>query len=52
MAGPSNPHRRLPTSALAERGISDEAKWEAGKEEEAHGLMPDGAVIRGGFPRI
>ena len=45
MAGPSNPHRRLPTSALAERGISDEAKWEAGKEEEAHGLMPDGAVI-------
>ncbi|WP_425056845.1 Fe/S-dependent 2-methylisocitrate dehydratase AcnD [Pseudomonas abyssi] len=45
MAGPSNPHRRLPTSALAERGISDEAKWEAGKAEEAHGLMPDGAVI-------
>jgi len=45
MAGPSNPHRRLPTSALAERGISDEAKWEAGKGEEAQGLMPDGAVI-------
>ena len=45
MAGPSNPHRRLPTSALAERGIADEAKLEAGKAEEAQGLMPDGAVI-------
>ncbi|AOE86226.1 aconitate hydratase [Pseudomonas sp. TCU-HL1] len=45
MAGPSNPHRRLPTSALAERGIADEAKLEAGKAEEADGLMPDGAVI-------
>nr|WP_197432138.1 Fe/S-dependent 2-methylisocitrate dehydratase AcnD [Pseudomonas composti] len=45
MAGPSNPHRRLPTSALAERGISDETKLQAGKGEEAQGLMPDGAVI-------
>ncbi|MBA1262141.1 Fe/S-dependent 2-methylisocitrate dehydratase AcnD [Stutzerimonas stutzeri] len=45
MAGPSNPHRRLPTSALHERGIADEAKLEAGKAEEAEGLMPDGAVI-------
>ncbi|WP_066097855.1 Fe/S-dependent 2-methylisocitrate dehydratase AcnD [Xanthomonas massiliensis] len=45
MAGPSNPHRRLPTSALAERGIADEAKLDAGKAEEAQGLMPDGAVI-------
>ncbi len=45
MAGPSNPHRRLPTSALAERGIADEAKLQAGKVEEAEGLMPDGAVI-------
>ena len=45
MAGPSNPHRRLPTSALAERGIADEAKLQAGKGEEAQGLMPDGAVI-------
>jgi 2-methylcitrate dehydratase (2-methyl-trans-aconitate forming) len=43
MAGPSNPHRRLPTSALAERGIAghlDEAL-----AEEAKGLLPDGAVI-------
>ena len=38
MAGPSNPHKRLPTSALAERGI-------AGKWEETPGQMPDGAVI-------
>jgi iron-sulfur-dependent 2-methylisocitrate dehydratase len=45
MAGPSNPHRRLPTSALHERGIADEAKLAAGKAEEAEGLMPDGAVI-------
>lgn len=45
MAGPSNPHRRLPTSALAERGIADEAKLQEGKGEEAQGLMPDGAVI-------
>ncbi len=45
MAGPSNPHRRLPTSALQERGIADEAKLEAAKAEEAQGLLPDGAVI-------
>ena len=45
MAGPSNPHRRLPVSDLAERGIADEAKLESGKGEEAQGLMPDGAVI-------
>jgi aconitate hydratase len=38
MAGPSNPHRRLPTSELASRGVAGE--W---KEEE--GAMPDGAVI-------
>lgn len=38
MAGPSNPHKRLPTTALAERGIA--ARW-----EEVPGQMPDGAVI-------
>lgn len=38
LAGPSNPHRRLPTSQLAQRGI-------AGKWEEKTGEMPDGAVI-------
>lgn len=45
MAGPSNPHKRLPTSALAERGIADASKREAGQQDEAQGLMPDGAVI-------
>ncbi|MBQ5948815.1 Fe/S-dependent 2-methylisocitrate dehydratase AcnD [Massilia sp. ST3] len=38
IAGPSNPHKRVPTSELAERGI-------AGKVENEPGLMPDGAVI-------
>ncbi len=38
MAGPSNPHRRLPTSDLSERGIAKE--W-----TETEGEMPDGAVI-------
>lgn len=38
IAGPSNPHRRVPTSELAERGIS-------GVVENEEGLMPDGAVI-------
>ncbi|KAG1255825.1 hypothetical protein G6F68_010073 [Rhizopus microsporus] len=45
MAGPSNPHKRVATAELAERGIADEAKLEAGKAEQAQGLMPDGAVI-------
>ncbi|MEB0136301.1 Fe/S-dependent 2-methylisocitrate dehydratase AcnD [Actimicrobium sp. CCC2.4] len=38
VAGPSNPHKRVPTSELAARGI-------AGKVENEPGLMPDGAVI-------
>ncbi|EJG0937220.1 Fe/S-dependent 2-methylisocitrate dehydratase AcnD [Vibrio parahaemolyticus] len=38
MAGPSNPHRRLPTSELAQRGIS-------GAWEEKEGELPGGAVI-------
>ena len=38
LAGPSNPHRRLPTSELTQRGIA-----KAWKKEE--GLLPDGAVI-------
>lgn len=43
MAGPSNPHRRLPTNELQKRGITantvvpDLANWK--------GHMPDGAVI-------
>ncbi|MEC9408476.1 MAG: Fe/S-dependent 2-methylisocitrate dehydratase AcnD [Pseudomonadota bacterium] len=39
LAGPSNPHRRLPTSDLAARDIA--APWEM----PADGSMPDGAVI-------
>jgi len=38
IAGPSNPHNRVPTSDLAARGIS-------GVVENEPGLMPDGAVI-------
>ncbi|MEX3959593.1 Fe/S-dependent 2-methylisocitrate dehydratase AcnD [Trinickia sp. EG282A] len=38
IAGPSNPHRRVPTSELAARGISGAVDSEPGK-------MPDGAVI-------
>ncbi|WP_323017225.1 Fe/S-dependent 2-methylisocitrate dehydratase AcnD [Castellaniella sp.] len=38
IAGPSNPHSRIPTSELAARGI-------AGTVENEPGLMPDGAVI-------
>ena len=40
IAGPSNPHSRVPTSELAQRGIS-------GKVENEPGKMPDGAVIIG-----
>ena len=45
MAGPSNPHRRLPVSELAARGVADQVKLASGKAEEAGGLIPDGAVI-------
>ncbi|WP_421862828.1 Fe/S-dependent 2-methylisocitrate dehydratase AcnD [Motiliproteus sp.] len=45
MAGPSNPHRRLPTTALNERGIASDELLAAAKAEEAEGKMPDGAVI-------
>ena len=38
LAGPSNPHARLPVSELASRGI-------AAPYEERAGEMPDGAVI-------
>lgn len=38
LAGPSNPHRRLPTSELASRGIT-------GQYQEKEGELPDGAVI-------
>ena len=38
MAGPSNPHSRLPTSDLKQHGLLGDVHAEAGK-------MPDGAVI-------
>jgi aconitate hydratase len=38
IAGPSNPHRRVATTELTERGIT-------GDYAEEPGLMPDGAVI-------
>lgn len=38
VAGPSNPHARVATSTLAEKGI-------AADYQEADGQMPDGAVI-------
>lgn len=38
IAGPSNPHRRVSTSELAEAGIT-------GEVENIDGQMPDGAVI-------
>lgn len=41
MAGPSNPHKRLPTSDLATRGIAGDWQMPAPSE----GTMPDGAVI-------
>ncbi|KUM03479.1 Fe/S-dependent 2-methylisocitrate dehydratase AcnD [Chromobacterium subtsugae] len=43
LAGPSNPHKRLPVSALAERGIA--VNLAQAREQEAQGLLPDGAVI-------
>lgn len=43
LAGPSNPHKRLPVSALAERGIA--VNLAQARAEEAQDLMPDGAVI-------
>ncbi len=43
VAGPSNPHRRVATSDLHERGIA--VNLDKALEEEKKGLMPDGAVI-------
>ncbi len=43
LAGPSNPHRRLPTSELTAKGIAK--NLDACKVQEKAGEMPDGAVI-------
>lgn len=43
MAGPSNPHARVSTTDLASKGIAGDLSL--AKQQEAEGLMPDGAVI-------
>ncbi|KII76371.1 Fe/S-dependent 2-methylisocitrate dehydratase AcnD [Vibrio renipiscarius] len=43
MAGPSNPHRRLPTSELTQRGIA--SQLQLNKDTLSDGVLPDGAVI-------
>ncbi|MFZ7814334.1 Fe/S-dependent 2-methylisocitrate dehydratase AcnD [Acinetobacter lwoffii] len=43
IAGPSNPHARVSTSDLKEKGIA--GNLEAARAQEAEGLIPDGAVI-------
>ncbi len=43
MAGPSNPHRRLPTSQLHEQGIAGQLGQ--AQQDERDGKLPDGAVI-------
>ncbi|MCR3891977.1 Fe/S-dependent 2-methylisocitrate dehydratase AcnD [Aeromonas caviae] len=43
LAGPSNPHRRLPVAELATRGIA--VDLDKARAQEADGLLPDGAVI-------
>ena len=43
MAGPSNPHARVATIDLAAKGIA--GNLAGAREQEAQGLIPDGAVI-------
>ncbi|MCO8092020.1 Fe/S-dependent 2-methylisocitrate dehydratase AcnD [Acinetobacter pseudolwoffii] len=43
IAGPSNPHARVSTSDLKEKGIA--GNLDAARAQEAEGLIPDGAVI-------
>ena len=43
IAGPSNPHARVSTADLKEKGIA--GNLDAAKAQEAEGLMPDGAII-------
>ncbi|PID43505.1 MAG: Fe/S-dependent 2-methylisocitrate dehydratase AcnD [Proteobacteria bacterium] len=46
MAGPSNPHRRLPVSELKQRGIARPmSDSDSNDGSNNDGLMPDGAVI-------
>ncbi len=43
IAGPSNPHARVATTDLKAKGIA--GNLELARQQEAQGLMPDGAVI-------
>ena len=43
IAGPSNPHARVSTADLKAKGIA--GNLEVAREQEAEGLIPDGAVI-------
>ncbi|MEJ2669456.1 MAG: Fe/S-dependent 2-methylisocitrate dehydratase AcnD, partial [Gammaproteobacteria bacterium] len=43
LAGPSSPHRRLPTDELVQQGIAGDL--DQARDDEAQGLIPDGAVI-------
>ncbi|MGA1694306.1 MAG: Fe/S-dependent 2-methylisocitrate dehydratase AcnD [Burkholderiaceae bacterium] len=43
LAGPSNPHKRLPVTQLQARGIAQ--NLDQARAQEAQGLIPDGAVI-------
>ena len=45
LAGPSNPHRRLPTSELAKQGISQASWKDQHAQQYSDDQMPDGAVI-------
>ncbi|MDD0840545.1 Fe/S-dependent 2-methylisocitrate dehydratase AcnD [Curvibacter sp. HBC61] len=45
LAGPSHPHRRLPTSDLVARGIAGTEALAQARAQEAQGLLPEGAVI-------
>ncbi|MEJ2754996.1 MAG: aconitate hydratase AcnA [Gammaproteobacteria bacterium] len=43
LAGPSSPHRRLPTDELVQQGFAGDL--DQARDDEAQGLIPDGAVI-------
>jgi aconitate hydratase len=43
IAGPSIPHRRVPTAALRDKGIA--TGLSEARAQEAQGLIPDGAVL-------
>ncbi|CAM4002835.1 Fe/S-dependent 2-methylisocitrate dehydratase AcnD [Paracidovorax anthurii] len=45
LAGPSSPHRRVPTAELAAHGIATGPDAGMARPPEAGGPMPDGAVI-------